>query len=80
MLVGSFFFWLISGMRGRWKQSRDLRAAAAKAQKEKAEKAQKAKQDSHQATNTMFRAIVDGALLLFAVLIIGWILWLVFIQ
>jgi hypothetical protein len=80
LLAGSLFTWLISGMRARWKKSRDLRSAAAKAKKEKAEKDQKAKQDSHQATNTMFRAIVDGVLLVVGLLALVWVLWFMLTQ
>lgn len=80
LLVGWFFTWAISGMRGRWKQRRDLRAAVAKTKKETAEKSQKAKQDSHKATGVMFRAILDGLLLLGAALIVGWVLWITVFQ
>jgi hypothetical protein len=75
--LGVFFTLLWLSLRGYWRRSRELNAAAAKARKEMQEKSLKARTDAQKARDSLFRAVLQVVLLTIAIVVVAWLIWTV---
>ena len=75
ILTGWLMTWFWFATRGRWRQSKELRAAAAKTRKENAERAAKAKQQQRTAYGEAVRTVVEVIIVIAVIGAATWFLW-----
>ncbi len=75
--VGIVCSYLFVQMRNWWKRSKDLRASAAKARKERKEREVKARQDMAKARSALWQSFVRVFLLVIAIVVTGFVIWMV---